>query len=75
MDSSRWQAKKGTPEDDMPQNNPEKLGEGHDHMGAKLKMPQRTGRDGDKLLPDVLSCTGALKMQEWKMQERKMEER
>jgi len=24
-------------------------------------MPQRTGRDGDKLLPDVPSCTGGTK--------------
>jgi len=34
MDYSRWQAKKGTPEDDMVQDIPEKLGESHDHMGG-----------------------------------------
>jgi len=34
MDSSRWQAKKGTPEVDMVQNIPERLGEGQDHMGG-----------------------------------------
>jgi len=34
VDSSRWQAKKGMPEDDMAQNIPERLGENRDHMGG-----------------------------------------
>jgi len=36
MDSSRWHAKKGTPEDDMAQNIPERVGEGENHMGGSL---------------------------------------
>jgi len=32
MDSSKWQAKKGTPNDDMVQNISERLGEGQDDM-------------------------------------------
>jgi len=53
-DSGRWQANKGTPEGDMVQNIPERLGEGRDQMGESCRW---TGGDGDKLLPDVPSCT------------------
>jgi len=34
MDSSRWEAKKGTSEDDMVQNIPESLGEDQEHTGG-----------------------------------------
>jgi len=34
MDSSRWQVKKRTLEDDVVQNIPERLGEGQDRIGG-----------------------------------------
>jgi len=34
MNSSRWQAKKWMPENDVAQNIPERLGDGQDQMGG-----------------------------------------
>jgi len=55
MDSSRWQAKKLMPKDDITHES-----EDQDHKG-KLTMLQWTDRDGDKLLIDVPSCMGETK--------------
>lgn len=46
--------------DDMVENIPERLGKGQDHVGGSWRC--RNGSvDGNKLLPDVLSCMGGTK--------------